>query len=132
RTSGISFDFRQIWVVVTDQSTGCFTREEVNVLFNFINCSYGIRENEKKSSVRIFPNPAGESVNIGLDRDPEGNLDIQILDIQGRIVAEHTARSHAAGQATVDVAHLPEGIYLVKVTSSAGVFVRKLIISRGY
>lgn len=129
-TSGITFDFRQLWVVVTDISTGCFSRAEVNVLFNFINCSYGIDEKTDFNDIVVFPNPARETLCIRVLPVASGDLQLRLYDIRGRLVAAHDFAGGSIDPACFGVGQLPEGLYLLKAGSDAGVIVKKVIITK--
>ncbi|MDR0370675.1 MAG: choice-of-anchor J domain-containing protein [Prevotellaceae bacterium] len=68
----------------------------------------------------IYPNPAKNRVHINC---PDLS-DIQLFNIQGKEVMSVTANSE---QATVDVSNLPEGHYLVRVTTKENKFGTKKI-----
>ena len=64
------------------------------------------------AAMTLSPNPAAGQVQIeGLAGEA---LSIEVMDMAGRVVG---AYSHAA---TFDVSHLPQGSYIVKVTTEAG------------
>jgi hypothetical protein len=74
----------------------------------------------------LTPNPAAESLTIGLQNAAIGR--ISIADMTGRIWFSTTK---TAGQSTFEVntGHLPAGIYVVSFQSEAGYFVtRKLVV----
>lgn len=65
----------------------------------------------KKKTVEIFPNPARDVLNIKLT-GYEGNTDVQIYDIQGRLVLKKILN---ADWMTVNISRLEAGVYTVKV-----------------
>jgi hypothetical protein len=81
----------------------------------------------KEDGIEIYPNPAGDFVEIRLFEPDVHDLDISIIDQLGREKIHRSIDGHG-GQ--VDVSALPPGIYLLRVQGNDGSFVRKLI--KGY
>jgi hypothetical protein len=66
--------------------------------------------NEEAVSVTVFPNPASSIVNVSISNVASGEIVVEISNILGQKIAATTA---IAGKATLDVATLPAGAYLV-------------------
>lgn len=66
--------------------------------------------NEEAVTVTVFPNPASSIVNISISNVAPGEIVVEISNILGQKIAATTA---IAGKATVDVATMPAGAYLV-------------------
>lgn len=69
--------------------------------------------------MRVYPNPATETVYVTLD----GGMEIAnmlLYDLQGRIVETHHGVSLQKETATLNVENLPAGIYLLRVTDADG------------
>jgi Secretion system C-terminal sorting domain len=66
------------------------------------------------SSLNLYPNPARNQITINVAAVMEGT--ITITNIIGQIM--HTQEYHS-GSATIDVADLPKGLYIVKVIGTA-------------
>lgn len=69
--------------------------------------------------MRVYPNPATETVYVALD----GGMEIAnmlLYDLQGRIVETHHGASLQKETATLNVENLPAGIYLLRVTDTDG------------
>lgn len=80
---------------------------------------------EKQIEVTIYPNPATESFKISTSEYSE-EITIQIFSISGQLVGRHKYTGEA-----INVSHLPNGVYLIKVTLPSGFNkTHKLIISR--
>ena len=127
-TSGISFDYRPMWVSATNKTTLCSITEEFNVFFTFTSCSYGLLDNEAENTFLLYPNPAGEFLNIRY-RNPESGCDkIQLFDIFGRLMDEFTLPHSKEHELTINVSHLPKGIYLVKISNGNSLKIKKLVI----
>lgn len=129
-TSGLSFDLQQHWVRVTNSETGCINRDTVNVMFTFIDCSYGINNINQSDLVKLFPNPARDSFTLSIDGKPDDFV-IQITDLTGRVVLQYSFSKSAAGVSnhTLDLGNLSGSAYLVKILSQNLFVIKKLLIS---
>jgi DNA-binding beta-propeller fold protein YncE len=100
-------------VVVTDPVTGC-TSESMAVVI------VSVPENGlSQAGVTLYPNPAGETVYLRLDRPVNGRLVVYASD--GKRLAEavigpedHELRLNLAGW--------PAGVYLVGLTTADGIY----------
>jgi hypothetical protein len=128
-TSGLSFDFREIWVEVTDTVSGCLTRKEVNVLFNFISCSYGVDDLSGGNRVVVYPNPAGNKVRIKPIGEANGNCLIQLIGIRGELLDEVNGNWTSDG-IELDIRNRADGLYLLRVITGNEISLVKLMISK--
>lgn len=69
-------------VTVTNQS-GCSARDSVTI--DFVSCS-GIGDLSSEMAFRIFPNPAHGSVEISVDEQWTGTIELHVVDATGRTV----------------------------------------------
>lgn len=129
-TSGISFDFQEFSVQVTDANTGCVNRDTISIMFTFTACSYGLEELLPQDLMKIFPNPAHHSVTVSLDGAADNYL-VTFTDLSGRALFEHKINKEITGvlNTSFDLKPYQTGTYLVKITSSRGTLVKKLIIN---
>lgn len=130
-TSGISFDLQTHSVKVTDITTGCVNTDSVTVAFTFTACSYGIPEMELADLVKVFPNPAQNSVNVLIDGGP-GKYDIQISDLTGRILIEEIINKTNTGlyNQKIELSNISNSTCVLRISSGKGSIVKKLIITR--
>lgn len=78
---------------------------------------------EIRDRIKIYPNPATDMVCID---DIEGKLsEIELYDVQGRLIIKQQA---SGSKTSVNIATLPPGLYLVKVTMKDGEMMQKKII----
>ncbi|HSO87090.1 MAG TPA: T9SS type A sorting domain-containing protein, partial [Draconibacterium sp.] len=77
------------------------------------------------SSLKVYPNPANNSVNIALD--PNQFESVQMIDLTGKVVLNSNIE-HSITR--LNISHLQNGIYLVKASGQQGVKIQKLIISK--
>ena len=75
------------------------------------------------NEVLVTPNPAGDHFNIYLNGN--GNAQILVTDISGKLVRKYNSSQN---HIIVNSSNLPSGIYYVKVISTAGVRVNRLVI----
>ncbi len=90
------------------------------------NCVAGVNEVEKKESVKIYPNPAKNSLTISIPNNKEEML-VEFIDVSGRIVKAINLNTN--NMQVVDVSSISAGWYAVSVTRSiSGRFVKPLFI----
>ncbi len=70
-------------------------------------------------AIRIFPNPAHEDLFLHIQNPPKENLNLQLMDVTGRVVH---GQQLPAGTAfwNMPLALIPEGIYLLSVMNTKG------------
>jgi len=74
----------------------------------------------------MFPNPAKDKVTIRLNANNFGNVTINIIDVQGKLILEqHISEGN---NIELNIADLQSGLYLVKLQADANSLVKKLII----
>jgi len=83
-----------------------------------------VNELSSEVNLSIYPNPANNSVNIGLD---EGFEQVVIIDVTGKILTKETFE-HAIKQTSLDISGLASGVYFVEVSSAKQTFVKKVLV----
>jgi len=78
------------------------------------------------SGMKVFPNPATGQFNIELPSS-SGDIVISVLDIFGRVV-ETSECSGLSAVKTVNIASLPAGSYVVKVSAGLETYREKLVV----
>jgi hypothetical protein len=129
KTSGISFDFQEHSVRVTDPITGCINHGSAGVAFTFTACSYGIESLKPEDFIIVYPNPARRNVSIALD-GPAGFFDITMTDLSGRMVLHTGINKTLQGihRTMLDLSEYLPGNYFLRITSHSGTVVTKLIV----
>lgn len=129
-TSGISFDYQKHYIKVTDNATGCVNNDSVSVAFTFTACSYGIQEMPLNDLVKIYPNPASNSVTLSIDGS-EGNFSIEMTDLTGRSILKQDIKKTNTGiyNHLIDLSSISNTTCLIRISSKSGNIVRKLVIS---
>jgi len=102
---------------------------EIGTSFNLVmssvqpSATMGVEENVLSSAV-VYPNPASDEINISLSNELM-NTDVSIVDAMGRVVLEQAIESDFV---SLDVAHLEEGIYFVKISNGEAVETKTVVI----
>jgi hypothetical protein len=81
------------------------------------------------NAVLILPNPADTHVTIQVDDNINHNVQLQVLDITGRVVYNEYVNTISNHHITLSTEDLNNGIYFVKVVSDASVFTKQFIIA---
>ncbi len=92
----------------------------------YVNLAVGIEDKDENSSFSLYPNPAGDYINIyfkGLAMDPEL---IQILDMTGKIIHESKEINNES-PIQINSQNLKPGIYLLKIYSGKDILSKKII-----
>lgn len=98
-----------------------FAREQNRMIILNKNSMTSVRH-FNPSMIKMSPNPAADYVNIETDEA----MQMQLFAITGQLI---TSEALLAGSNIVSVNHLNPGIYIVKLTNSAGtIFSSKLIV----
>jgi hypothetical protein len=84
----------------------------------------------EKNSLKMFPNPATTSTRVEVELFNRGDVNITILDLNGRVVAEQAATNLAAGKhdISVDLFSVTSGTYIVRTEANQAVKTGKLVI----
>ena len=89
----------------------------------------GITSNNSLSEMRIYPNPAMESVNIQVASSKNEQVRLTISNLLGQVVyTESTQLYNGINYMKVNVSNLKSGVYVVNVKSNSGSTTQKLIV----
>jgi len=70
------------------------------------------------NEIVLYPNPANNYLNVKYLGSSIGTLDVKVFDILGKNVINQTINFANKDEQTIDIAHLPKGIYIVKYSSA--------------
>ena len=85
-------------------------------------------ETQEKESIRVYPNPASYYINVDIECTNFKASDIELLDMQGRIVK--TAKLKAKQGNRIDVSSLSSGAYTYNVALNGKTISGKIIIGK--
>jgi OmpA-OmpF porin, OOP family len=85
----------------------------------------------KKNPVWIYPNPAGEIVNINLSQFiPGGQVNVSLINSTGTVVYNRPYPAGSSYRIDLNSLTLPNGIYMAKAESATELYYQKFIIRR--
>ena len=79
----------------------------------------------KSEAISIYPNPTTGELTIDNGQLTINN--VEVFDIYGRKIHSSTLTSYLSPLTSINISHLPSGIYFVKISTEAGEVVRKVI-----
>lgn len=91
---------------------------------NCVGKAIGIKENELKDDLLIYPNPANSVLNIRSENSL-GKSTILVTDILGRIIIE--TKNNGLYQTSINIEQLSNGVYLLQLKSEKGIIVKKFV-----
>jgi len=110
--------------VVVTRSPGCSAADTIRITFD--DCT-GMAGNTMTTGITVFPNPTGDHLTIDFAGLQEGNW--QLYSTAGEVVARGVIPARP-DRAQIPVASLPEGIYLLQVSSGSRSILRKVVVNR--
>jgi len=116
---------RTVSVLVTDQGS-CSSSDETMV--HFRDCS-GINENSYLNGFEIFPNPSGGIITIKLNSLKDQEIIVELISSMGKIgYSEKLTINKGQFSKMLNVQHLPNQLYYLRINSKDGIISEKLII----
>ena len=85
----------------------------------------GVTSNQLNAGVAIYPNPARNVMNIGNSTDIQLERAV-IYDLNGRMI-QSIDLSDMSAEASVNVAHLASGVYMVQLQAQDGQAIKRLV-----
>ncbi len=82
---------------------------------------------EAKSNISISPNPFTDQLNIYVPSEKDGNAEIQVLDMLGKVVYRSVITLNQTSEINL---HVPAGIYMLSVHTDGKYQVQKIVKSR--
>lgn len=82
--------------------------------------------------LRLFPNPSTAETSLTFSLDRSTRVDIEVLDLTGRVVKSVYTGQMAAGDQIhrFDVSNMAQGIYLVRMVAGDEQVLRKVVVSK--
>ena len=92
----------------------------------------GSRFKVEAASVVVYPNPAKDLLNVEFVMENNGPADLQLVTMQGITVSIMTLADAKPGlnKAMLDVSHLPNGAYILRVTGEGILETVMVIVNR--
>jgi len=111
----LTFPTGNMMVNKTDGSTSTYTLSDIRYL-NFSGLTTVSQIGNQKSSITIYPNPVIDQLQINYETLKAGNVQVEIVDIQGRVLHQQTIISqNGTNHAIIPVSQLAEGLYVCRL-----------------
>ena len=122
----MSFSSGNLTVTKTDNSSGVFALSDLRYL-NFSNITADLQEDlsVKSQQLKVYPNPAGDILNIDLTGMSEAEGTLSILNFEGKTVLSRQVNNE--GVLSLDISSLPTGIYLCRYSNATEIKTVKII-----
>jgi thiol-disulfide isomerase/thioredoxin len=86
---------------------------------------------QNAETIKIYPNPAKNRVNLDLKFSSEGEITIKVFDFLGEKVLQETSPAHnGTAKLSLDVNCLKNGMYIVSIENDKERYMKKLIINK--
>ncbi len=91
----------------------------------------GIKTKPSQTSVKIFPNPSQDNLNILINSNSEDNLDIRLVDVCGRTIKMVTEKIHTSlNKINLNLSDVAVGCYILKINGLSLQQTEKINVSR--
>ena len=122
-----------IWDIIQKDSSLIFSathQDYGSSLFTFRpDLPTGIEPLFTQPRIDLFPNPTNNLLNIHLDENLDGKIQLNILDIQGRRIQSEILRlGRGENELEVDVSQYSNGIYFAQFRKGEQVYTRKFVV----
>ncbi|MBA3901093.1 MAG: T9SS type A sorting domain-containing protein [Bacteroidetes bacterium] len=100
-------------------------------IIKFDSQTLNVKTKEKRPvNFSLFPNPAKEWVTVNINLDKGSELEISLLDINGKTLKKENKGYQPVGASLIpfSVNDVPPGIYFIKVQTNEGLAFQKLIV----
>ncbi|AEV33046.1 HYR domain-containing protein [Owenweeksia hongkongensis DSM 17368] len=87
----------------------------------------GIEEN-LFGDLDLYPNPSNGVITIDINRNELEELSLVIFNTAGKMVYELTEQTSYEGKLSIDLSHLPDATYMLRITSGGEVAVKRVVI----
>jgi len=119
--------YARFWFKEDENGSGFGNRlyiDEVN--FNYVT---GINDFTKEIALRIYPNPAQETVSVLMNLGEPQNIGIKVFDISGKEVMPDVEKNVSGGEQEIhlNVKNLSTGIYFAHISYKGVKLVRKFV-----
>ncbi|MBN1116540.1 MAG: DUF362 domain-containing protein [Bacteroidales bacterium] len=97
---------------------------------NYVNGVVSNKEVFNENSLRVYPNPVSDMLNISCQVFTAGTIDVQILSIDGKLLYEN--RFEASGDSfrqSIPVSNLNSNMYVLTLKTNEGIYSRSFVKS---
>ena len=116
------------YLLITNTTDSRAYPYDVDTLY-FTVGSVGVHEISKSQIMDLYPNPTSDLINIEFQLNNPETVSLTIYDLQSKAIATPTIGNKGQGKhkVTISTAHLPKGIYLVRMNAGKEIITRKIV-----
>ncbi len=130
QTSGITFDYQEFTVLVTDPITGCSSSDFISVNFDYSFCAYGLDEKSLNDQIKVYPNPSNNGL-FFIELEEANKVQTEVYTSTGLLIRSfEVSRISGSKEGYIDLSDEASGLYLLKLCDGGSTFFKKLIIQR--
>jgi M6 family metalloprotease-like protein len=86
-----------------------------------VNQDVSVANFEKTATLKIYPNPTNGEITIKMENGEWRMENVEFFDMNGKCVYSHPApRTSYSALFSINISHLPNGMYIVKIGTSTG------------
>ncbi|MCW4467383.1 S8 family serine peptidase [Flavobacterium sp. MFBS3-15] len=111
-------------ITVSNKGTLVSGAQNYSLIVTGIEETAGIEDTASRM-FNVWPNPADDQLTVSLPSGIEGEANVQLFDIQGRVVARE---SMSSPESTINIDGLSAGMYIVSVTNGSKTQTKKVVI----
>ena len=89
----------------------------------------GREEFGMNEQVTVYPNPAGDQINLAIPSGYSGNINAEILDLTGRVQKSWNLVSGGKGIHKLEITELNPGLYILRIDIGIHIFFHRIQIS---
>lgn len=110
---------------VTDGLGGTIATSDFNIAIGIVS---GIGSDNAKYNIALYPNPVQSAVEIRLENDYTGDVQIKLIDVTGKVWNQlETSKKNTLFNIPIDVSSLPKGIIIIEVKMDTSVIRNRII-----
>lgn len=88
-----------------------------------------VQETLDNNHYAIFPNPAGEVVNVDFNLNRNASMTFEIISGDGRVLSREAGDFNPGSHhMALNISALPQGIYFIKICSGNELFTEKILV----
>ncbi|MFO7863377.1 MAG: T9SS type A sorting domain-containing protein, partial [Salinivirgaceae bacterium] len=96
----------------------------------FVEDPMSISDMAPPDAMNVYPNPANNEVFIELSEALSGMVQIEFVGASGATLLDQVVEAEQNTPIAIDTQHLPEGVYLIKVSGRGRYAIHTLLINR--
>ncbi len=88
----------------------------------------GVTDDDLRSSLNVFPNPARDKFTVSLNCMAPADLTLDLANVSGQVVYHREIKDAYGFQEDIDVRKLPGGVYYLRVNNGRELVIKKVVI----